>query len=106
MKSELVTSLFLFAGIAFVAGGIYRDDRLWKDYQRIRPGMSASEAEAIMGSPSWRGHCDSRHLSPSFPNCRSELGYRSWFAPLKPLYWVVQLDGTGHVVSSDYIASP
>jgi len=98
--------LIVIRVVVFVVGGIIRDNRLGSSYQLVRPGMSIAQATAIMGPPSWRGACNSGELGQVLPGCRSELGYRSWFAPVKPVYWLVQFDDAKRVISSDYVPSP
>jgi len=68
--------------------------------------MSAAQAKAILGEPSWQEQCGARFPYGMAPTCAEELGYRAAFAPLNPLYWVVQLDSQGRVIAADWIASP
>jgi hypothetical protein len=107
MKIIMILGLLIVvaAGAAVFAGQRH-DARLWRDHVRVQAGMSAGEAAAILGEPSWRGRCGARFPYGQAANCASELGYRAAFAPLNPLYWVVQLDASGRVIRSDWIASP
>jgi hypothetical protein len=107
-----VKSILIFGGvIAAVAAasllGLRHDDRLSRDHVKIRTGMSADAASGILGQPSWRGACDGYdHVGGHSPDCRTKLVYRSAFAPLKPVYWVVELDAHDRVISSGLEASP
>lgn len=103
--------IVLFGAVVLLAAGaIYagnrHDDRLFRDYERVRPGMSAADAKRILGEPSWQSRCGSRFPNRHSPACALELGYRSPFAPLKPLYWVVELDRQGRVIASHFVPSP
>lgn len=86
--------------------GNRHDDRLWRDYKVVRPGMSAEQAKAVLGKPSWEGPCASKFPYGLAATCRTELGYRAAFASVNPLYWVVQLDNRNRVVAVDWIGSP
>ena len=49
------------AGVACaVYAGNQHDERLWRAYTRIRPGMAPAQATAILGEPSWSGPCGAR----------------------------------------------
>jgi hypothetical protein len=85
-----------------VAGSV-RDTRRQDDARRIQVGMTAKEAEAILGKPSWRGTCGARMGST---DCASELGYTSSFAPLLPAYLIVRLNQNGRVIAVDKLTSP
>lgn len=97
--------LLLAVGLltATCVGGSVRDMRRQDDARRIHAGMTAKEAEAILGDPSWRGTCGARMGST---DCVSELGYSSSFAPLKPVYLIVRLDRGGRVIAVDTLTSP
>lgn len=91
---------------AFFVCSELRDERLSRDYSSVRKGASKAEAIHILGKPSWDGKCGSYGVSSPSTVCVHELGYRSWLAPLKPLYWIVELDARDRVISSDFEASP
>lgn len=91
---------------AFLISSESRDARLNRDYSSVRKGASKAEAIRILGKPSWDGRCGSYGVSTPGPGCVRELGYRSWLAPLKPLYWIVELDGRDRVISSYPYVSP
>lgn len=94
----------LLAG--FILSSERRDRRLAVDLPSLRQGTSKAEAIAAFGTPSWEGKCGRYALSTPAAGCVSELGYRSWLAPLKPVYRIVQLDDRERVISSDFIVSP
>jgi len=81
------------------------DDRLWRDYKRIRPGMSVTQATTILGQPSSKEACGHEFGGPP-RTCSVELVYRAALAPLNPLYWVVEIDSENRVISADWMASP
>lgn len=88
---------------AICAVGSVRDARRQDDARLVQAGMTAKEAEAILGEPSWRGTCGARMGST---DCVSELGYSSSFAPLLPVYLIVRLDQRGRVIAVDTLTSP
>jgi len=103
----LITLIMICAGIAgAVYAGNQHDERLWREYIRIRPGMTPAQAAAMLGEPSWRGPCGGKFPYSYAKGCTAEFGYRSAFAPLNPLYWVVQIDAEHRVIEADWIASP
>jgi hypothetical protein len=107
MKSLIasVAVIITIAGASYA--GVRHDDRLQRDYGNVQVGMSVDAAQHILGKPSWQGQCDGYdHVGGYSPNCASKLLYRSAFAPLKPVYWVVELDRRGRVISSALEASP
>ena len=89
--------------ITTCVAGNKHDSQLRSDAQRVRAGMTADEALAILGNPSWRGKCGARMGST---DCASELGYSSSFAPILPSYVIVRLDHRGRVIGVDPITSP
>jgi len=89
-----------------VYAGYRHDERLWRDYKLVRPGMSVAQAKAILGEPSWQERCGKTFPYGYAANCTAELGYRAAFAPFNPLYWVVQIDSRNRVIASDWIGSP
>jgi hypothetical protein len=89
---------------AFLFSSELRDERLDREYSTVRKGASRSEAIRILGKPSWDGKCG--RVSYPRTGCVHELGYRSWLAPVKPVYWIVQLDNRDRVISSESAPSP
>jgi len=59
-----------------------------------------------MGSPSWEGPCDTFGVSRPHNGCTHEIGYRSWLAPVLPVYWVIELDQKDRVIDEYVYASP
>lgn len=102
--------LIVVAVVAVIGAAVYagnrHDDRMWRDYKRVQPGMTVRQAEAVLGKPSWQDRCGTKFPYGHDKGCLIELGYRSAFAPLNPLYWVVEVDARQRVISSDWIASP
>lgn len=101
----------IFAAIVLVIGGAAyagnrHDERMWRDYKRVRPGMTIGQAEAILGKPSWQDRCGAKFPYGHDKSCVTQLGYPSAFVPLNPLFWVVEVDARPRVISSDWIASP
>lgn len=104
-----VIILVVFAlGLVTVAcvAGRQHDHRIWTNADRVRPGMSVTQAKQVLGEPSWHGLCGERFPYGWEKDCSAELGYRSAFAPVLPAYLVVQLDVQGRVISVDVIQSP
>lgn len=92
--------------IGFTSLSERRDKTLATDDAAVRRGTPKAQAIAALGDPSWEGPCNSRAITPLKQGCASELGYRSWLAPLKPVYRLVQLDRRERVISSDLVVSP
>lgn len=88
---------------ATCVAGNARDTQRRDDARLVQAGMTAKEAVAILGEPSWRGTCGAKMGSTE---CVSELGYSSSFAPLLPSYLIVRLDHRGRVIAVDTITSP
>lgn len=107
-KSAGCIPSLLVAGLlaAFIFSCERRDQRLAIDVSSVRQGTSKAQAIAALGTPSWEGRCGSYGITPLRAGCASELGYRSWLAPLKPVYRIVQLDNRDRVISSDLVVSP
>ncbi|MEA3008328.1 MAG: hypothetical protein QOJ91_20 [Sphingomonadales bacterium] len=68
--------------------------------------MDREAAQGVLGRPDWKGGC-AGHV-PYLPraDCSSELGYSSAFAPIRPVYYVLQLDRNGKVIEAEPIFSP
>ncbi len=89
------------AGMVWAAWGFWHDRQLPGRFTRIQLGMDRSSAEAILGTPDWEGGCAGRVDYMPRADCASELGYASAFAPLRPVYHIVQLDGSGRVIEAE-----
>ncbi|HEX4739046.1 MAG TPA: hypothetical protein VH331_15950 [Allosphingosinicella sp.] len=96
--------------ILFPTGyGIYgklHDDRLSTTMERVKRSMPAEAAVRLLGRPSWRAGCGSRFPYSFASDCSTEIVYASSFAPLNPLYWVVEVDRQNRVISAELIGSP
>jgi hypothetical protein len=107
MKRSLVLTIVILSVLtATCVAGRQHDKRLWTDADRIRHGMSASQAKQILGEPSWVGECGAKFPYGWAKTCVAELGYRAAFAPFPPTYFIVQLDDRSRVISADTITSP
>jgi hypothetical protein len=91
------------AGMVWAAWGFWHDRQLPGRFTRIQLGMDRASTEAILGAPDWEGVCANRIRYLPRADCSSELGYRSAFAPLRPLYYLVQLDRSGRVIEAEPI---
>lgn len=94
------------AGAAWIGWGLWHDRQLPARFERIHLGMDSGSVEAILGRPDWQGECGRRIPSLPREGCARELGYASAFAPLRPTYYLVQLDGRGRVIEAEAIHSP
>jgi len=107
-RRRLLEGAFLAAvgaGIAWAAWGFWHDRRLPGRFTQVQLGMDRESAEAILGTPDWEGGCAGfvRYLPRA--DCSSELGYASAFAPLRPVYHIVQLDRGGKVIEAEPVQS-
>jgi hypothetical protein len=89
------------AGTAWAALGAWHDSRLPGRLLQVRLGMERGSVEALLGRPDWEGGCAGRVGYLPRADCSSELGYASAFAPLRPLYYLIQLDRNGKVVEAE-----
>ena len=93
------------AGIVYGAWGWWHDRELSGRFTRIQLGMDRKAVEAVLGAPGWEGSCTSHVGYLPRADCARELGYSSAFAPLRPLYYMVQLDRSGKVIEAEPIRS-
>jgi hypothetical protein len=93
------------AGMACVAWGFWHDRRLPDRFTRVQLGMDRTQVEAFLGAPDWEGGCAGFVPYPPRAACSSELGYASAFAPLRPIYYIVQLDRGGKVIEAEPLRS-
>ncbi|HEX9948185.1 MAG TPA: hypothetical protein VGA98_11650 [Allosphingosinicella sp.] len=89
------------AGILWCGWGLWHDRQLPERLKRVHLGMHREAVEAVLGSPRWKGACAGyvRYLPRA--NCSSELGYASAFAPVRPDYYVIQLDSRGRMIEAE-----
>lgn len=105
-RRRLLESAFVAAVgalMVWAAWGFWHDRRLPGRFTQVRLGMDRQSAEAVLGAPDWEGGCAGRVRYPPREDCSSELGYSSAFAPLRPLYYLVQLDRSGKVIEAEPI---
>lgn len=91
------------AGIVYGGWGWWHDRELPGRFTRIRLGMDRKAVEAVLGAPGWEGTCTSRIGYLPRADCARELGYASAFAPLRPVYYLVQLDRNDKVIEAEPI---
>lgn len=93
------------AGIVWAAWGFWHDNRIPGRFTRVQIGMDRAAVEAILGAPGWEGACADYVDYLPRADCSSELGYSSAFAPLRPDYYVVQLDRSGKAIEAEPVRS-
>jgi hypothetical protein len=93
-------------GLGWAGWGIWHDRGLEEEFPLIHLGMDRKAVERAIGRPDWEGGCSS--YVPYLPRegCARELGYSSAFAPIVPVYYLVQLDRSGRVIEAEPIRSP
>jgi hypothetical protein len=89
------------AGIVYSGWGWWHDRELPERLTRVRLGMDRKSVEAVLGSPDWSGTCTGHVGYLPRADCASELGYSSAFAPLRPVYYMIQLDRGGKVIEAE-----
>jgi hypothetical protein len=92
-------------GMAWAAWGFWHDRQFPDRFTRLHLGMDRNSVEAILGAPDWEGTCTGYGGYLPRADCARELGYSSAFAPLRPVYYMVQLDRSGKVVEAEPIRS-
>ncbi|HEU0100298.1 MAG TPA: hypothetical protein VFQ67_16185 [Allosphingosinicella sp.] len=93
------------AGLVYGAWGWWHDRRLGERFTRIQLGMDRETVEAVLGPPRWEGTCSGYGGYLPRAECVRELGYASAFAPIRPVYYMVQLDGSGKAIEAEPIRS-
>ena len=91
--------------MAWAAWGFWHDRQFPDRFTRLHLGMDRNSVEAILGAPDWEGTCTGYGGYLPRADCARELGYSSAFAPLRPVYYMVQLDRSGKVVEAEPIRS-
>ncbi|HEY0130439.1 MAG TPA: hypothetical protein VGB57_03470 [Allosphingosinicella sp.] len=102
-RRRLERAFILAVGIAMVwiAWGLWSDRQFPGRFTRLHLGMDRKAAEAILGAPDWEGGCAGSVDYLPRSDCSVELGYASAFAPLRPVYYIVQLDRSGKVIEAE-----
>ena len=93
------------AGLAFAAWGYWHDRQFTDRFTRVQLGMNRGGVEAVLGRPDWEGPCTGYVGYLPRADCAVELGYKSAFAPLRPVYHMIQLDGGGRVIEAEPVRS-
>ena len=91
------------AGIVYCTWGWWHDREFPDRFTRVRLGMDRNAVEAVLGAPGWEGTCTSYVGYLPRADCARELGYSSAFAPIRPVYYMVQLDRGGKVIEAEPI---
>ncbi|MEO7177751.1 MAG: hypothetical protein ABIW83_02810 [Allosphingosinicella sp.] len=94
------------AATLWAAWGFWHDRGLPGRFTQVRLGMDRKSAEAVLGRPDWEGGCASYVAYLPRADCSSELGYSSAFAPIRPAYYILQLNRNGKVIEAEPIFSP
>jgi len=102
---------FIAAGVllAILCYGVYgarHDARIAADFGRVTAGQPGESAIGLLGRPSWRSPCQSRFPYGALEDCAEEIVYASSFAPLKPIYWTIELGSDGRVLRAHQVSSP
>lgn len=93
------------AGLVWAAWGFWHDRQLPRHLTQVQIGMDRKSVETVLGAPDWEGGCADyvRYLPRA--DCSSELGYASAFAPLRPAYYIVQLNRNGRAIEAEPVRS-
>jgi hypothetical protein len=101
---KIAETAFVAAVGAFIlwcGWGLWRDRELAERFTRVQLGMDRKGVEAVLGGPRWEGPCTGYLGYLPRADCVRELGYSSAFAPLRPDYYMVQLDRRGRVIEAE-----
>lgn len=93
------------AGILWAGWGFWRDYRFPDRFTLVQLGMDRQGVVAVLGDPDWEGACTGYVGYLPRDGCAQELGYSSAFAPLRPVYYMVQLDRSGRVIEAEPVSS-
>ena len=109
-RKFLVPVLIIGLPIIGVSSCIIRDDQLDRNFQAVKPGMSAAEVKQNMGSPSWDSDGGNGWLPKigSSTKCVRELGYSATMAwtGFAPMWWVMCIGPDDTVIRTAKIVSP
>lgn len=103
--AERAFILVVAAGAAWAAWGLWNDRQFPERFTRVQLGMDRKSVEAMLGAPDWEGPCTGYVGYLPRADCARELGYASAFAPLRPVYHMVQLDRGGKVIEAEPVRS-
>lgn len=93
------------AGVLWAAWAFWHDRRLADRFTQVQLGTDRKGVEALLGGPDWAGACTGYGGYLPRANCASELGYASALAPVRPVYYMVQLDRSGRVIEAEPVRS-
>ena len=99
LEAAFVTAVA--AGVLYCAWGFWHDRGLPDRFARIQLGMDRKSVETLLGRPRWEGACSGQVDYLPRDGCSTELGYSSAFAPIRPEYYIVQLDRNGRVIEAE-----
>jgi hypothetical protein len=88
-------------GLVWAAWGLWTDRQFPDRFTRVQLGMDRKAVEAVIGAPDWEGQCTGYVGYLPRADCALELGYASAFAPVRPVYHMVQLDRSGKVIEAE-----
>ncbi|HEX8624239.1 MAG TPA: hypothetical protein VF782_04085 [Allosphingosinicella sp.] len=93
------------AGTVWAGWGYWSDRRFADRFTRVHLGMDRESVVAALGGPDWEGPCTGYVGYLPREGCVGELGYSSAFAPVRPLYYMIQLDRSGKVIEAEPVRS-
>jgi hypothetical protein len=93
------------AGTLWAGWGYWQDRQFPDRFTRVQIGMDRQGVVGALGNPDWEGACAGYVGYLPREGCARELGYSSAFAPLRPVYYMVQLDGRGRVIEAEPVES-
>lgn len=98
---EIAFAALVGIGLVYAGWGFWHDRQLPGRFTKVQIGMDRQSVEAILGGPSWEGACTGFVGYLPRADCARELGYSSAFAPIRPVYHIVQLDRNGKVIEAE-----
>jgi hypothetical protein len=101
-KAALVVWGALLALVLCFGGCCLRQQRIDGGFERLSLGDTRDTVIAAMGRPSQDGPCG--QIAGREPNCAHEFVYHDQF--LLPDGYIVEFDGSGHVIYKYYYSSP
>ena len=102
---ETAFAALVAAAAAWAAWGLWHDRRIAERLIEVQLGSDREQVEAVLGAPDWEGPCVGYLAYLPRADCSTELGYSSAFAPVRPVYWVVQLDRSGKAIEIQPVRS-
>ncbi len=93
------------AGALWAGWGFWQDSRFPDRFTRVEIGMEREGVVAALGNPDWEGPCTAYVGYLPRAGCARELGYSSALAPLRQVYYMIQLDGSGRVIEAEPVRS-